>query len=64
MERLCIIGLLSSLVCFIICSCLIIEFPKSSDCIESLKWIGTINGRSLPDFIKIESQGHQASLDI
>jgi hypothetical protein len=48
MESLCMLGLISSLICLIVCMVVLVEFPKTARDESALRWIGTINGKDLP----------------
>ena len=48
MESLCILGLISSLICLIVFLVVLVEFPKTARDESALRWIGTINGKQLP----------------
>jgi len=53
METLCMLGLISSSICFVVTMFLLVEFPKTSRDESALRWIGTINGRDLPQDLQI-----------
>jgi hypothetical protein len=48
MESLCMLGFISSLIFLIICMVVLVEFPKTSRDEGAVRWIGTINGKDLP----------------
>ena len=53
MESLCMIGLVSSLISIIISLVLLVDFPQTSKSESALRWIGTVNGRDLPQDLSI-----------
>ena len=53
MESLCMLGLGSSLVSLLLASLVLVEFPRSSQDETSLRWIGKLNGKDLPQDLQI-----------